>query len=162
MKRAIPGAWLRALLLVPAVFVLAIAAVGLAITTASHGIPPTEEPVSRTAPPAASPELVLPVTIPPSADSGAVDVTVRITTDPPVSAATLEGSRTYLTALLRTLVDTLPSGWTPNPDNLDILRLAIEDAVPVSLAPALPEGTQVAVDVTIVTHEAPPSAPSSP
>ncbi len=156
------GAWLRALLLVPAVFVLAIAAVGLAITTASHGLPPAQEPVSQTAPPAASPELVLPVTIPPTPDSGPVDVTVRITTDPPVSAETLEGSRTYLTALLRSLVDTLPPGWTPNPDNLETLRLAIEDAVPVSLAPSLPEGTQVTVDVTLATHEAPPPPPSAP
>jgi hypothetical protein len=156
------GAWLRALLLVPAVFVLAIAAVGLAITTASRALPPAEEPAGQTAPQAASPELVLPVTIPPSAGNGPVDVTARITTDPPVSASILEGSRTYLTALLRSLVDTLPPGWTPTPDNLDILRLAIEDAVPVSLAPSLPEGTQVAVDVTIVTHETPPPLPSSP
>ncbi len=110
----------------------------------------------------ASPELVVPVTIPATPDSGPVDITVRITTDPPVSAETLEGSRTYLTALLRSLVNTLPPGWTPNPDNLDILRLGIEDAVPVSLTPSLPEGTQVTVDVAIATHEAPPPPHSSP
>jgi hypothetical protein len=162
-------AWLWAILLVPAVFALAIAAVSLAA-----GIIPSRQPASDAAGalPAQPPEsarLTVPVSLP-AAVGGVAIITVRITTDPPAPEV-LDGSREYLTALLQFLVRTLPAGWNPDEAGVATLKRAIEEAVPVAIAAKLPEGTRVAAsaDVTITTDAPgtpdsapPPAAPHSP
>lgn len=169
-------AWLWAILLVPAVFALAIAAVSLAA-----GIIPSPQPASDQshplgaaagALPSQPPEsarLTLPVSLP-AAVGGVAIITVRITTDPPAPEV-LDASREYLTALLQFLVRTLPAGWNPDEAGVATLKRAIEEAVPVAMAAKLPEGTRVAAsaDVTVTTDAPgtpestpPPAAPHSP
>lgn len=162
MKKPPARAWLRAVLLVPTVFALAIAAAVLAVGTIlserssvemhpPSGLPPDQ----RSTHPGV---LTIPVELPPTTGKGPLDLTVRITTTPPASQDTLEASRGYLTDLLRSLVKSLPPDWTSDDNGLATLRRAIEEAVPASLAPSLPEGTQVTVEMSA----APPALPLSP
>jgi hypothetical protein len=167
MKSRAIRAWIRAAMLVPAVFLLAVAAAGLMVVTGIGQRPsgdhsPGTSGGSESGPTASPSALTLPLQLPPGAGGASGDVTVRITTTPPVPAETLEASRAYLTGLLRSLVESLPSGWTPDAQGLAALQRAIEDAVPVSLSPLLPEGTQVTVDVTFAAPPPPPATPVSP
>ncbi len=162
MKNTPVRAWLRAVLLVPTVFTLAIAAAGLTVGTllpkrssVEMHLPSGRPPDARSTHPGV---LIIPVELPPTAGSGPLDLTVRIATTPPAPDETLEASRGYLTGLLRSLVESLPRGWTPDAEGLATLQRAIEEAVPVSLAPSLPEGTRVTVEISV----APPAFPLSP
>ncbi len=154
-------AWFRAILLVPVVFALAIAAVTLAA-----GVIPARQPAGGPPHPAvpADDQLALPASIRlalsvalPAAAGGVALITVRVTTDPPAPEV-LDASRTYLTALMQTLVRTLPANWSPNEAGVAILKRAIEEAVPASMAAKLPAGTRVTA-VADVTVEGAPAAP---
>ncbi len=160
-------AWLWAVLLVPAVFALAIAAVSLAA-----GVIPSRPPAgdqshplgtTTTAVPALPPEsarLTLPVPLP-AAVGGVAVITVVITTDPPAPEV-LDASREYLTALLEYLVHTLPAGWNPDVAGVMTLKRAIEEAVPVAMAAKLPEGTRVVASADVTVTPDAPGIPASP
>jgi len=164
MHRAI-GATLRALVLVPLVFALAIAAVALAVATvprerAAAGMHPlfghaTPDQSARPAP------LIVPLTIQING-GGQVSFTVRVTATPPGSGKALDASRGYVSDILRSMVTELPSDWVPNPQGLAVLRRAIENAVPVALTTILPAGTRVTVEVSAPVLPSSPPRPTSP
>lgn len=158
--------WVRAGVLVSAVFALVIAAVSLAAgilagpPAGSRSHPVGTVTADQPTPSPASARLILPIALRGSPGSFVV-ITVQITTDPPAPAA-LDASREYVTTLLHTLVRTLPVGWSPDAAGRATLKQAIEEAVPEAIAAKLPGGTRVtaSVDVT-VTPEA-PDAQGSP
>lgn len=166
-------AWVRATVLVSAVFALAIAAVSLAAVILAA--PPTggrSHPLGTVATAGqptdlpASAQITLPIALRASPGSFVV-ITVRITADPPAPAV-LDASREYVTALLHTLVRTLPAGWSPDAAGRATLKQAIEEGVPEAIAAKLPGGTRVTVSAEVtVTPEAPdtsgsPEAPAAP
>ncbi len=158
MKAARLRAWLRAAVLVPAVFVLALGAVILAAGIGPNvqlpgprGLtPPGHAPVGPFVQPDESAGLVIRVTVPPATGRAPVKLTVRITPVPPVPRDKMEAAGGYLARLLGSLVTSLPPDWIPDAAGLATLKHAIEEAAPVTLAPSLPAGTQITVfaDVT--------------
>lgn len=146
-------AWLWAAVLVPATFVLALGAVLLAAGI-GRPTPPAQPPTHAPAGPFVQPEesgaLVIHTTVPPALGRAPANLTVRITTIPPVSRSIMEAAGGYFSLLIGGLVTTLPPGWTPDAAGLATLKQAIEDAAPAALAPFLPAGTQITVfaDVT--------------
>ncbi|HEX4835499.1 MAG TPA: hypothetical protein VFW01_04100 [bacterium] len=166
-------AWVRAVVLVPAVFALVIAAVSLAAAilagspAGGRSHPLGTVTADQPTPSPASAQLTLPVALRTFPGSFVV-ITIRITTDPPAPAA-LDASREYVTTLLHTLVRKLPAGWRPDAAGLATLKQAIEEAVPEVIAAKLPGGTHVtaSAEVTTVTPETPdaqgsPEAPAAP
>jgi len=164
MLAAAIRAWLRAALLVPVVFALAIAAVIIAKSSvpmaqpaAGHpprsGVAPEDQRLSPKEPTG----LTIPLTVPGGSGGEPVILTVRITTTPPAAPDMLEPARGYLTGLLESLVTSLPAGWSPNDAGLATLRRALVEAVPVALAPSLPQGTHVTVSAEVAVS---PNRPS--
>ena len=166
-------AWVRAVVLVPAVFALVIAAVSLAAAilagspAGGRSHPLGTVTADQPTPSPASAQLTLPVALRTFPGSFVV-ITIRITTDPPAPAA-LDASREYVTTVLHTLVRKLPAGWRPDAAGLATLKQAIEEAVPEVIAAKLPGGTHVtaSAEVTTVTPETPdaqgsPEAPAAP
>ena len=160
--------WGRAIFLIPLIFALAIAAVSLAPSVmpalqpaGDRSHPPATVPEGRSSLPASA-ELTLPVALP-TAVGGYAVITVRITTDPPAPGV-VDESRAYLTSLLQSLVRTLPADWSPDEGGIAILRRAIEDAVPASIAAKLPQGTRVtaSADVTVTGTPGAPPGPQTP
>ena len=165
--RAAIRAWLLAGVLVPSVLVLATAAaiLGPMVTPSRHtaaGAP--SSPASAAPAPHLSPQLssnlVIDSTISP-AGGPPLTVTVSIMTDPPVPQDVLEGTRGYLTHLVESMVESPPKGWTPDSKGRAVLKRAIEEAVPASLAPSLPDGTRVKVSAEVTPSPAVP-APAAP
>jgi hypothetical protein len=165
MSRSTVRAWLRTILLVPVVFALAIAAVSLAA-----GVIPARQPAGdRSHPPGpvaedqlsppSSARFLLPVVLPAAGGEAAL-IAIRITTDPPAPEV-LDASREYLTTLVQTLVRTLPANWSPDESGVAILKRAIEEAVPASLAAKLPAGTRVTVSADVTVTGAPGAPPGS-
>ena|GEM_PF-4922922 len=158
MKIATARAWLQVAVLAPVVFVLAVGAVILAAMTGPHGrvpgpervMPPGPVPTGPFVQPDETTGLVIRAAVPAANGRALITVTVRITTVPPVPRATLETAGGSLARIIGPLVESLPPDWTPNAAGLAALKRAIEEAAPVTLAPALPVGTHVTVfaDVT--------------
>ncbi len=168
MRRAM-RAWVLSVVLVPMVFALAIAAVFIPRSAGPAGRSPggaspltqpaQPQPVvtqpSPPTPPAAS-ELTISLTALPTGGPP-VALTVRIAIVPPVQQDTLDAARGYLGSLLESLVRSLPHGWTPDEAGLAALRRAIEEAIPVALAPSLPAGTRVTVAADVAVSPERPS-----
>lgn len=157
-------AWLLAAVLVPAVLGLVIAAVVIVPRTAVISArpadvtpsPPTPAPPEQPPPQHGPTALTIALVTSPTGGPP-LALTVTITTDPPVPQDTLEGTRGYLTGLLESLVKSPPEGWMPDADGLATITRAIEQIIPVSLAPSLPAGTRVRVsaDVAAAPEERP-------
>lgn len=137
--------WLGALLLVPAVFGLALAAVVVAIELpASHG------PSGGAALPAASVttfEILL--ALPPAAGDTPVQVTVRVRLAPAVPPDAVARARNDAERIVSTLVASLPPGWTPDAAGMALLEGGINDAIPAAITPSLPPGTRTSVSVEV-------------
>lgn len=155
MRRAM-RAWLLSAVLVPTVFALAIAAVFIPRSAGPAGRP--AQPVVPQPPPPAPPAASdLTISLTPQAGGQPVALTVRITIVPPVQQDTLDAIRGYLGGLLESLVRSLPHGWTPDEAGLAALKRAIEEAIPVALAPSLPAGTRVTVAADVAVSPERPS-----
>lgn len=157
--------WLLAVVLVPAVFVLALGAVLLAAGIGPQAqlfgphrqTPPEHAPVGPFVQPDESAGLIIRATVPPAPGRGPVRLTVRITTVPPMPRPVVEAAGGYLAALLGALVTTLPADWTTDAAGLAALKHAIEESAPIALAPSLPAGTQVTVFADVAVSPEPPS-----
>lgn len=159
--------WARAIFLIPVIFVLAIAAVSLAaavLPAPQQGGDRSHLPgnVSADRSSLLPVQLTMPVALPPAVGGLAV-ISVRIITEPPAPEA-VDESRPYLTALLQSLVRTLPEDWSPDKDGIAVLRRAIEDAVSASISAKLPVGTRVtaSADVTLTGMGPAPASPQTP
>lgn len=145
-------AWLLAAVLLPAVLGLVIAAVVIVprtvvISARPAGVTPSRPPEQP--PPQHGPTTLTIALVASSTGGPSLALTVTITTAPPVPQDTLEGTRGYLTGLLESLVKSPPEGWTPDADGLATIKRAIEQIIPVSLAPSLPAGTRVTVSAEV-------------
>jgi hypothetical protein len=154
------GVWARAIFLIPVIFALAIAAVSLAAA-----VLPARQPAGDRSHPAGTvfedrpAQLTLPVALP-AAGGGLAVITVRITTVPPAPEA-VDESRPYLTALLQSLVRTLPDDWSPDEGGIAVLKRAIEEVVSASISAKLPVGTRVTASAEVTLTGTPP-APAGP
>lgn len=166
--RATIRAWLLAAILVPMVLVLATATVVLGPSVALPRHPPAAAPPAPGAAgsaPAPSPQLSADLVIDSTASPAGgppLTVTVRITIDPPVLRVRLERARSYVTHLVETLVKSPPKDWAPDAEGRAALKQAIEEAVPVSVAPLLPAGTRVQASAEVAPAPAAPAPEVSP
>ncbi|GEM_PF-5114240 len=138
------------------------AALALALAAATLGFTAARESADDAARPPGPPggyaaeargTLVLPVAIAGPTESTAALLLVRITTDPAVPADTLQALRGYVRQLLASLVQSAPDGAASYPEKIAMVRRAIEEAVPLSIAPLLPRDVRTTVGTSIALAE---------
>jgi hypothetical protein len=156
----------RAAVLAPTVFVLAIAAAFLAAIAVpwSHVSgdraprPAAQQPAVQGMPPA-EPDLSIPVTIPAAGGGQPLTLLVRVSTAPAVPRAVLQARSGYLSNLLRSLVRQLPADWRPDQRGMETLQRAIADTVSDTIGPSLPPGTRLTVAIGPAGGPLPPAPP---
>jgi hypothetical protein len=160
------AALVRAAVLAPTVFVLAIAAAFLGATAVPWSLvsgdrapgPPALQPALQGIPPG-EPDLSITVTVPAAGEGAPLALLVRITTAPPVPRAVLQARTGYLTDLLQSLVRQLPAEWRPDPPGMATLQRAIADTVADSIGPSLPPGTRLTIAIGPAGSPPPPAPP---